>query len=395
MVSGSATDESIDLSWRTDELTDTQVEYAGGLDLAASELTIRVTFPAAGTDHGVTLTNLSASTTYSFRVGARDVAGNPRSYSEIRTFTTKASPDLIPPDFVGTVTTSERTSNTITLVYRTDEPTNTVVEYGTVDYRFGRIERGSLVLSRNVTVTGLTPETNYRFRITCLDQAGNGVTTDPRITIPPEGIRLRSLNLRERTTAVPDEIAPEIVRGPIVWARGRRAVVIYVTDELSDTRVIYAVPENYKQPGLEREVFSPKLVRVHRITLSVDLKKHYLYRVLSTDAAGNTGSSEPGGSSKPVVGLSLQPPGGDGSFVTPPTPDTSPPVIISGPTLVGATSTSLTLEYQTDEAGDSFAEYGPGEALESRIEDGTPVTKHRLVLTKLTPGTTYGFVVVS
>ena len=383
------------MSWRTDELTDTQVEYAGGLDLAASELTIRVTFPAAGTDHGVTLTNLSASTTYSFRVGARDVAGNPRSYSEIRTFTTKASSDLIPPDFVGTVTTSERTSNTITLVYRTDEPTNTVVEYGTVDYRFGRIERGSLVLSRNVTVTGLTPETNYRFRITCLDQAGNGVTTDPRITIPPEGIRLRSLNLRERTTAVPDEIAPEIVRGPIVWARGRRPVVIYVTDELSDTRVIYAVPENYKQPGLEREVFSPKLVRVHRITLSVNLKKHYLYRVLSTDAAGNTGSSEPGGSSKPVVGLSLQAAGWRWELRDPSDAGHEPACDHLRSNACGATSTSLTLEYQTDEAGDSFAEYGPGEALESRIEDGTPVTKHRLVLTKLTPGTTYGFVVVS
>ena len=395
VVSGSATDESIDLSWRTDEPTDTQVEYAGGLDLAAPELTIQVTDPSAVTEHGVTLTNLSASTTYSFRVGARDVAGNPRSYSEIRTFTTEETPDTIPPDFVGTVATSERTSTTITLVYTTDEPTNTVVEYGTRNYRRGRIERGSFELSRSVAITGLTPETAYRFRITCRDQAGNGVTTDPTITIPPEGTRLRFLDIRERTTTVPDEIAPEIVRGPIVWARGRRAVVIYVTDELSDTRVIYALPENYNQPGLESEVFSPRLVKVHRVTLSVNLKKHYLYRVLSTDAAGNTGSSEPPGSTKPVEGLALQPPGGDGSFVTPPTPDTSPPVIISGPTLVGATSTSLTLEYQTDEAGDSFAEYGPGDALENRIEDGTPVTKHRLVLTKLSPGTTYGFVVGS
>ncbi len=124
----SVTDESAVLSWKTNELSDTQVDYAAGLDPTAAGLTQRIILPGAVTDHQVTLTNLSPSTGYAFRAGSQDVARNPRTFSTDRTFTTEATPDTIPPDLVGAVTISERTSTTITLIYTTDEPTNTVVE---------------------------------------------------------------------------------------------------------------------------------------------------------------------------------------------------------------------------------------------------------------------------
>jgi hypothetical protein len=244
----------------------------------------------------------------------------------------------------------------------------------------------------------LTPDREYRWRITSRDREGNGVMTDPTITIPPARTRLRSSDLRFRTTTLADRTPPVIVEGPIVQVSGNNVVVRWVTDELSNSRVIYATPANYNRPGSESDVFDARLVTVHLITLAgLDLNAQYLFRCVSADASGNAASSGPPRSTKPADGggLALQPPGGDGSFVTAPQADRQAPVILSGPTLVGSTSSSLTVEWQTDEASDSFVEYGAGERTSSRSEDGTPVTRHRLALTRLTPGTAYRLVVGS
>ena len=392
----SVTDRSMVLEFLTDELSDTQVDYAPGSDTTATGLTSRIRLPAAVTLHRVTLTDLIADTIYAFRVGSQDLARNARTFSAVRTRRTEAAPDIVSPDFVGTLTTLERTESTLTIVVTTDEPTDLVLEYGITAYELGRIERGSRVLSRSETLTGLQSDTEYRIRVTCRDQSGNAVTSDPTITIPPPRMRLRSLDFRASTTKFADTTKPVIVEGPEALLSGSNVGIRWVTDELCNSRVIFAPPSDFNRPGLESEVFDGTLVTVHRLTLSLDLNTQYLFRVESTDAAGNTVMSGSTGSTKPGSGgLALQPPGGDGSFVTPPVADLSPPVILSGPTLVGATSTSLTLEYQTDEAGDSFAEYGIGEDLGDRVEDGSAVTKHRLVLTKLSPGTNYQFVVGS
>ena len=390
------TDRTMVLEFVTDELSDTQVDYAPGPDTTATGLTSRVRLSSAVTLHRVTLTDLVSDTIYAFRVGSQDLARNARTFSAVRTRRTEAAPDTVPPDFVGTLTTVERTVSTLMIVVTTDEPTDLVLEYGVTDYDLGRIERGSRVLSRSETLTGLQSDTEYRIRVTCRDQSGNAVTSDPTITIPPPRTRLRSLDFRASTTKLADTTEPVIVEGPEALLSGSNVGIRWVTDELCNSRVIFATPSDFNRPGLESEVFDGTLVTVHRLTLGVDLNTQYLFRVESTDAAGNRVMSGSGGSTKPGSGgLALQPPGGDGSFVTPPVADLSPPVILSGPTLVGATSTSLTLEYQTDEAGDSFAEYGLGEDLDSRVEDGSAVTKHRLVLTKLSPGTSYQFVVGS
>ncbi|OGG53444.1 MAG: hypothetical protein A3F84_12730 [Candidatus Handelsmanbacteria bacterium RIFCSPLOWO2_12_FULL_64_10] len=395
----STTDRTVTLEWRTDELSDSQVDYAAGLDTTASRLRQQVLLPEATTAHRVTLTNLTPDTAYAFRVGSQDLARNPRTFSAGRTSSTLAAPDTIPPDIVGTPTVLEVTASTATLVWTTDEPTGAVVEYGTGDFNAGRVERGALEKSHTVTLTGLLPDTEHRYRITSRDREGNGVTTDPTITIPPARTRLRSVILRFRTARVADTTLPVIVEGPIVQISGNNVVARWVTDELSNSRVVYAKPDDYNRPGFESEVFDARLVTQHTVTMGgLDLGTQYLFRCVSSDAAGNTvRSRDRGRSSKPVDGggLALQPPGGDGSFVTAPQADRQAPVILSGPTVTGSTSTSLTLEWATDEVSDSFADYGPGERTTSRAEDGTPVTRHRLVLTKLTPGTAYTFKVGS
>jgi|GEM_PF-4775226 len=392
----SVADRAAVVEWGTDELSDSQVDYAAGSDTTASRLAQQL--PEAATAHRITLVNLTPDTTYTFRVSSQDLARNPRTFSAWRTLRTLAAPDTTPPDIVGAPTVLEATANTATLVWTTDELTSAVVEYGTGDFNAGRIEQGALEQTHTVTLTGLLPGTEYRYRITSRDREGNGVTTDPTITIPSPRTRLRSLNLLVRTTRVADTTPPVIVEGPIVQISGGNVVVRWVTDELSNSRVVYATLADYNRPGLESDVFDARLVTVHLVTLAgLDLNTQYLFRCVSADAAGNTVASGGPRSTKPVEGggLALQPPGGDGSFVTAPQADRQAPVILSGPTVTGSTSSSLTLEWATDEASDSFAEYGPGERTVSRAEDGTPVTRHRIVLAKLTSGTAYTFTVGS
>ncbi|MSS73488.1 MAG: hypothetical protein EXS64_18665 [Candidatus Latescibacteria bacterium] len=324
----SVTDRTATLAWTTDELSDTQVDYAAGSDTTASRLREQAVSPEGTTAHRVTLTNLKPDTTYAFRVGSQDLARNFRTFSEGRTFRTQAAPDTVPPDLVSGPTSIEQTSTTATLAWTTDEPTNTVVEYGTKDYSAGQVERGEMEQSHILTLTGLLPDTESRYRIVSRDREGNGITTDPTITIPPPRTRLRASDLRFRTARVADTTPPVIVEGPTVQISGNNVVVRWVTDELANSRVVYALPADYNRPGLESDAFDARPTTVHLITLAeLDLNAQYLFRCVSSDAAGNTVTSGlPGRSTKPADGgLALQPPGGDGGFVTAPVADRPDP----------------------------------------------------------------------
>ncbi len=71
-------------------------------------------------------------------------------------------------------------------------------------------------------------------------------------------------------------------------------------------------------------------------------------------------------------------------------PDTTPPVV-TGVTATGVTSGSATIVFTTDEAGDSYVEYGTTTAYGSTASDASFVTSHSVPLTGLAPGTTYHF----
>lgn len=85
--SGSPTASSAIVTWTTDELSDSQIEY--GLTTSYESQTTLDTNLV--TDHSVSLSGLSASTTYNFRVKSKDASGN-LAVSGNGVFTT-----LIPP----------------------------------------------------------------------------------------------------------------------------------------------------------------------------------------------------------------------------------------------------------------------------------------------------------
>ncbi|MBM4429796.1 MAG: DNRLRE domain-containing protein, partial [Chloroflexi bacterium] len=76
--------------------------------------------------------------------------------------------------------------------------------------------------------------------------------------------------------------------------------------------------------------------------------------------------------------------------------DTQAPRIVSGPRASGITATSATICWDTDEASDSLLRYGTRAGLFlSSVSDPALVTAHCLLLSGLSPATTYGFVAES
>ena len=72
--------------------------------------------------------------------------------------------------------------------------------------------------------------------------------------------------------------------------------------------------------------------------------------------------------------------------------DTTPPGLVSGPTVIDVTATSAHVAWNTDEPADSYVAFtrGPGQEIMG-VGDGTPATEtsHGLDLTSLEPATTY------
>jgi hypothetical protein len=76
--------------------------------------------------------------------------------------------------------------------------------------------------------------------------------------------------------------------------------------------------------------------------------------------------------------------------------DTTPPVIISGPTATAITQNSAHIAWETDESADSLVRYGTGSgAYTHQQQNANLVTLHSLNLTDLAPSTTYRFVALS
>ncbi len=98
VVAGSITASGATITWTTDEVADTQVEY-GTTTSYGSSTTLDTTLV---TSHSAALSGLSASTLYHYRVKSRDAAGNLATSADY-TFTTAA---VLPPvvDSVSTKT---------------------------------------------------------------------------------------------------------------------------------------------------------------------------------------------------------------------------------------------------------------------------------------------------
>jgi chitodextrinase len=154
---------SLTLNWTasTDNVGVTGYDvYKDSIKISAS--------PVTGTTYSVS--GLTASTTYSFYVIAKDAAGNSTSSSSINA-TTVSVPDTEPPTPPSNLTANNITTSSLTLTWTASTDNVGVAGYDV--YKDNTQIDTSLVTGTTYNVTGLTASTTYLFYVIAKDAAGN------------------------------------------------------------------------------------------------------------------------------------------------------------------------------------------------------------------------------
>jgi peroxiredoxin len=166
----STTETGATITWETNEPTTGKVEYG------TSE-TYGSTAPqdtSLSTSHSIALTGLDPDTTYYFKVTSQDAAGNEVSAED--SLTTLATADETPPTISG-VSVSNITKSSAIITWTTNERATSQVQYGkTETYGSSSPPNTNLTESHNVTLTGLSDNTTYYFKVISKDASENEAT---------------------------------------------------------------------------------------------------------------------------------------------------------------------------------------------------------------------------
>jgi len=184
LSSTAKTTTTIALSWGAS--TDT-----GGSGLAGYNVYRNGSATPTAQTTGTTFTDtgLTANTTYTYTVKARDGAGNlsPNSNQISVTTNTAGSTDTTPPTTPGTLSSPSKTTTSITLGWGASTDTGGSGLAGYNVYRNGATTPTAQTTTTSFTDTGLSPNTAYTYTVKARDGAGNlsaasnqiSVTTNP------------------------------------------------------------------------------------------------------------------------------------------------------------------------------------------------------------------------
>jgi hypothetical protein len=159
------------IQWTTNEDATGEVTFGDTED----DLGFVRTITSTGRVHEVSLTNLTAGTTYFYQASSTDLSNNGPTQSDVVSFTTDALADETLP-IISEVAALAADSSAI-LTWTTDEVADSFVDFGTIsgilDVTVGDV---SDVTTHEVTLTNLDPGTTYYYTVGSIDRAGNGPT---------------------------------------------------------------------------------------------------------------------------------------------------------------------------------------------------------------------------
>lgn len=176
-ISSSVSTNTADITWDTDEESDSVVWYSTTTPLIILGDTLFVDSSNLVTTHNISLSGLSDSTTYYFIVSSLDSFGNKATSTEL-SFTT-LTPDTTAP-VISNISSSVAT-NTADIIWNTDEPSNSKAWYSTTTPMVldssSFIEFTNLVASHAVSLSNLNASTTYYFIVGSTDQSDNEATS--------------------------------------------------------------------------------------------------------------------------------------------------------------------------------------------------------------------------
>ncbi len=308
------------------------------------------------TAHAVTLTNLTPSTTYTVSAVSTDKANNGPVTSEPVSFTTLSDDDVTKPFIIAGPIVEGITDVSAVVVWKTNEVASGTVDYG-IEQLSNSISQVEPSAQHTITLTGLTPDTVYDFRVSSTDLAGNGPVT--------------SAILQFKTKPIPDTRPPIIIRGPLFSSITQTSLIVsWETDEPATSGVSYNDGVNFNV------LTDDTLVTKHQVLVTgLTPDTLYHFTVSSRDAVGN--------------GPTLK---GPESVRTLKAPSTRPPVFIEHPKACTVNHQLVRLCWRTDKATNALVEYGTElDDLDEEEAKGQYITNHSFPITGLEAKTVYYF----
>lgn len=364
--------------WTTDELAISTLEY-GTTESYGSQATLGASALLA---HTAVLTGLSTNTVYYYCIHATDLAGNAAN-SCGHSFTTAAEETIVdatPPD-ISLVTVTGVSTDSATISWTTDKVANAEIEYGTTA-GYGEVTPldTNLALTHSVTLSGLTPDTEYHYRIRSSDEIGN-VATSPdntfTTTLDSSGASVTAPETSVSTGAMETSATLLISGVETATVASASVTIAWTTDLPSDSQIEYG--ESVDLGTLTS--LSSTLVTWHSVAIgNLTPNTNYIYRI----------KSKPTGTTVATVS-----PYHEFTTLSHSTPVVAPANIISVGT-PAVTSSGATITWMTDKEASSQVEYGLGTGYgETSTANSALVTSHSISLSGLDPATTYHYRVKS
>ena len=254
---------------------------------------------------------------------------------------------------ISAVASSGIAGTSATITWITDQPSSSQVAYGTTT-GYGSLSANNPALAtvHSVNLTGLIPGTTYNFAALSANAAGKSTT---------------STNFTFSTSTT----APTITSVIGTPTSGTSATITWITEQPSSSQVAYGTTTLYT-------FFSPvssSPVNSHSVIVTgLAPGTTYNYAVISANSAGPATSS-------------------NFTFSTPPS---GPAPAIQNVSFWGATGSTITIAWSTDQFSNTSVQYGTSPALGQTSPIQTALTQnHGLTLTGLSDGTTYYFRVQS
>ncbi len=339
LVASGTTQTTTDLSWNAASDNTAVVSYS---------IYQNGSYKGSSTTTSYDVTGLTAETTYSFTVKAKDAAGNLSAASNTRSVTTLSIPDTAAPTVPANLTASATTQTTTDLTWTAASDNTAVIGYNV--YKDGVLL--TTVTGTSHDVTGLTAATTYAFVVKAKDAAGN---------------LSNASNTRNVTTLdLPDTAAPSVPANLTASAITQTTTDLTWTAATDDTAVTgYNIYKN----GVLLATVSGTSYDVIGLSASTT----YAFTVKAKDAAGNLSAAS---NTRNVTTLAV--------------PDTTAP---TAPTSLSAsqttqTTTKLTWVGSTDNIGVTYYNIYRNGVYTVSVSVGNTST-----VTGLSPATTYTFAV--
>lgn len=179
-ITANAATTTTRINWNTNEASNSKVWYATGTPLVLGGTTLSESSSGKVTAHSLTLSGLTASTTYYFVVASTDAAGNMATSSTLSFVTLSGEIlDTTAPIISSIAATAATTTATVS--WNTNETSNGSVWYTTttpLSFSSAPIAtNSSFTLAHSFTLSGLTASTTYYFVVKSADIASNTATS--------------------------------------------------------------------------------------------------------------------------------------------------------------------------------------------------------------------------